>query len=154
VIEGSFPCPIDGVEQDAWERFVRACATGKRLGAVSETNALGIFELRPRRLADLGILRNLRRTQPGEHGPKAIWIGCFVDAAFGVQLRKRFEVQYQVFCASVREHADRLMSGALKRPESLTLSGALAALHRAGEGALERLNPKTAALVESANGLF
>lgn len=134
----SIPSPIDGVNADAWSRFVRALATkvvngvpaARDLREVSPSGGLGWFEMRPRRLADLGLVTNLRRsTTPGG---RQVWEGDFVLPL----TRKRFldnpVVQYNALVRSVTDHLAHV--GDL--PAGVSMSGALAILHRAGPGAL------------------
>lgn len=143
---------LAGIEDDAWTDFVLAMKT-QELGAVSASNELGMFGLRPRRLADLGLMRNLKGVRsPTE---RMIWIGEWVPPLSEAKFLADPRLQYRAFCESMKRYAAGM--GAI--PDGLSLSGALAVLHRCGPGGLETWSreerfPSTEALVEKTNGIF
>ena len=144
--------PIEGVTPIAWTKLVRTLST-QPLNAIAVSGALGSYEMRPRRLADLGLMTGVRRV---ERGGVRVWRGTFVlpltEAAF---LRDK-DVQYDVLVRSVLDH----LSIAEARPDGVTLSGALALLHRAGPEVLRTWGvaapqfDSTARVFERANGIF
>lgn len=115
-----------GVSPDAWRRLVGALALGedgrpRPLGAVSRRGGLGCFEIRARRLQDLGHGRAARRTG-------GVW-----EIAFRSPLsRERFLAsllqQYDALSTSLARF-DAQVAG-LPRPEGASRSGVLAVLQR------------------------
>ena len=141
------------VSDEAWTRFVLALKTAKP-SSVSASNALGMFEMRPRRLGDLGILRNVRCSLSPNH--RLVWIGDFVPPLTEKSFLASPEIQYKAFSESMRRYL--MMLPILQ--EGMTLSGALAILHRCGPTGLDKWKteserfPETISLYEKANGLF
>ena len=159
--------PLPGVPAEAWERFAQELAlmpdprdpaklVPRPMGAVSESGGLGAYDMRPRRLVELGLGRNLRSVHPKPGGAR-FHICDFVlpltqDAYLGNPL-----TQYLALTRSMKRYHADLVSGALPRPEGVSLGGALAILHRGGRGALTAwpdLFPDTRALCERARGAF
>lgn len=156
---------IAGVSDEAWSRFVEAMKTAP-LGEVSSSNALGMFELTPRRLADLGVMSSRLRRTKSPITKKTIWTGWFLKdgkidrtpASADAFLRSPWR-QYDAFAASMRDYASRIASGAVAVPDGVSLAGALAILHRAGPRGLENWSAgnrfkATEALYERARGAF
>lgn len=150
--------PLSDVSDDAWAGFVRTMATGA-LGAVTSHNALGLFELSPRRLADLGYLskRHLKRRKSA--AGKTIWTSVFVPPLTSDQFLSSPWLQYRAFTESMRDYASRMAAGVIEVPEGMSRAGALAVLHRAGPGGLsswargKRL-PATERLLSAVEGIF
>lgn len=152
---------IDGVSDEAWTEFARALKTAEP-GAVSASNALGMFELRPRRLADLGIMRNVSMVRSPTK--RMVWVGEFVKGT-----QKQFlaspKAQYEAFAKSMGLYVDGLRDGSIARPDGgvpdgMTLSGVLGILHRCGPSGLKNWNDEdkrfdeTIALFQRTNGIF
>lgn len=143
--------PLDGVSDAQWSKFCRLMATQK-VGDVSESNALGMFAMRPRRLADLGYIESTAtvRTPKG----RQVFVGDFKPPLTAKKFLANAMEQYRAFVRSVKDHWTRLKGGKIKKPDWMSDSGALAALHRGGPPALEKRMSDTAALVERVDGVF
>lgn len=150
---------LASVDDERWTQFVLAMKTAA-LDSVSGSNALGAWEMRAKRLADLGLMDNLRygKTPLGR-------LACDGDFREPLTKRKFLEnagVQYRVFAASMRRYVDGLTDGTIKHvPDSaMTLSGALAILHRCGPGGLVKWADEssrfsdTSDLFDRTNGIF
>ncbi len=156
------PTEIRGVPDAAWTRFVLALKTAQP-GAVSASNAYGMFEMKPRRLADLGLMKNLRKTRLPPPVDRLIWVGEFVPPLTQKKFLADLSAQYRALSDSVRKYVEGLRDGTIPRlqdpPGEMTLSGALAVLHRSGPRGLrtweeaERFGD-TVAVYERANGIF
>lgn len=153
--------PLPGVSDEAWTKFCRVMQT-QGAGDVSASNALGLFALKPRRLADLGIVRQVSSVR-APNG-RMVWTGEFIRPMTSDKFLKDSVAQYNAFVRSMKDYAGRIKSGDIPQPEGgasgITLSGALAILHRAGPGGLKHWNkegerfPETVALFEKANRVF
>jgi len=149
---------ISGVPDEAWTGFTLAMKI-QAPGAVSASNELGMFGIRLRRLADLGLVKNLRKTRsPTGH---MVWLGDWVPPLTQKLFLDTPRYQYKAFAGSMRRYDRALRDGLMAhRPEGLTLSGMLAVLHRCGPSGLEswarrdRRFPATVEVVERANGIF
>jgi len=156
------------VSDEAWTRFALAMKTAA-VGAVSKSNALGMYELKPRRLADLDLVMNLStmRTAPTADCPKGrvIWIGDFVPPLSAKMFLTDPNLQYVTFVKSMKNYVDGLRSGTIPKPEGgkpagASLSGVLAILHRAGPKGLAKWNDEssrfedTENLYTATNGIF
>lgn len=153
---------IPGVPDEAWTEFALAMKTAAP-GSISSSNAFGMFEMKPRRLADLGLMRNIvsARSSSGRMAWKGDWTPPLTEKKFLASAAD----QYEAFGASMRKYIEGLEDGSVPQPESgvpadVTLSGALAILHRCGPQGLVRWTdegsrfPETIALVQVANGIF
>ena len=153
---------IPGISDEAWTEFSKAMKTAE-VGSVSASNGHGMFEMKPRRLADLGLMKELSCLR----GPmnRMVWKGEFVSPLTQKIFLKDPKVQYRAFSASMRKYVDGLRDNSIPRPdggrpEGLTLSGALAVLHRCGPSGLKTWNdeenrfPDTVNLYQRANGIF
>ncbi len=152
VLESAFP----GVSHEAFTDWVFAMRV-QPLGAVSESNGLGLFDMRYKRLADFGFVTNIRYrrdAQTNRSVQEADWGSTLTLEKFLASA----SIQYKVFCASSRKYLDALRSGELVRPEGVSESGALAILHRGGPGALKKWSDerfeKTEELFKRTNGWF
>jgi hypothetical protein len=162
VTEALLPSIFEGVSDEDWTVFVKAMHTAMP-SAISSTNAMGMFEMKPKRLADLGIMHNIKCTRSPTTGCMA-WVGDFVSPLTAKSFLGTPRLQYQALCSSMKDYVQRLRDGSISHedvPEDLTLSGVLAILHRLGPQGLRTWNdtskPRfegTEALVARANGVF
>jgi hypothetical protein len=147
--------PLPGVEDECWTEFVRRMVTAA-LSAVSAANALGRFEMTPRRLADLGIVERLgRRRAEG----RTIWVAVFLPPLTCEKFLRSPGAQYDAFSRSMTDYAKRLDSGEIANEPCVSLSGALAILHRCGPQGLDTWTSgerfaATRALHTKVEGLF
>ena len=155
---------LENVSDRAWTDFVLAMKIAEP-SAVSSSNALGMFELKPRRLADLGLVKNVAAVttrSPHESSRRMLWAGEWVSPMTQDKFLASPRAQYAVFAESMKRYVDAIDKGEIEVPvetEELTLSAGLAVLHRGGPHGLvswsqgERF-PLTVALVERTNELF
>jgi hypothetical protein len=146
---------IPGVPDEAWTEFSLTMKTASPK-SISKSGSLGMFEMKPRRLADLGLMRNVEK--------KKSWTGQWVPPLTESGFLSSAVEQYDAFGKSMRDYIAGLDSGAVPQPEDglprdMTLSGALAILHRCGPQGLLRWAdgerfPETEALYKAANGIF
>lgn len=154
--------PLAGVPDKAWTKFVVAMRGDTKVGEVSDSNDLGMFKMRPRRLADLGMIKNHRRV----HDPKTdkqIWVGEFTKGSPKDFLRSP-ALQYQTFVGSMTDYVQGMKNGSVPtpeggRPKDMSLSGALAVLHRCGPKGMRTWNDgerfeSTQELYDRVNGIF
>jgi len=150
------------VSDEAWTRFALAMRTAQP-GAVSKSNALGMFEMKPRRLADLDLVINLScsRSKDG----RVIWVGEFIPPLTAKMFLTDPNLQYVTFVKSMKNYVDGLRSGTIPKPDGgkpagASLSGVLAILHRAGPKGLKNWNDEssrfeeTETLYDKVNGIF
>lgn len=145
----------DAANDEQWTAFVFALKTAPQMD-VSPSNCLGMFEMRVKRLLDFGLVKNVeyKRSPAG----RMVWSGEFVPPLTDAAFRKSAALQYTVFSASMRDYAKKVDVDEL--PEGMTLSGALAILHRCGPNGLAMWEneasrfPDTIALYNRANGIF
>lgn len=153
---------IPNVSDEAWTRFVFAMKTAQP-GAISASNALGMFEMKARRLADLGLVKDIKRARSPLG--RLMWVGEFVAPLTQRDFLSKSAIQYQAFVDSMRSYIDGLCAGTVAKPDGgfpagMTLSGALAVLHRGGPNGLKSWNSEddrfedTVALFERVNGIF
>jgi len=153
------PSPLVGVTDVAWNRFLGVMHV-QAINAVSTSGGFGCFDLRPRRLAEIRIMRDVkleRRSRDEDLGGKrAVYVGEFVSSTREAFLNS-FPMQLDAFVKSNRLY-DIVLRQELHRPEGVSRSGALAILHRGGKGALatwpEKALEETKALFERANLIF
>jgi hypothetical protein len=159
----TIPSALPGVSDDAWTQFVVAIRGDAGVGDVSDSNALGMFQLRPRRLADLGLIQNVSSTR-APNG-RMVWVGNFIAPMTAKKFLSDPVVQYKTFCASMQKYVAGMKDGSIPtpdggRPADMSLSGALAVLHRCGPSGIKTWNdeenrfPETVDLYNRANGLF
>lgn len=153
---------IPGVTDGQWTDLVLALKTAG-IDAVSPSNAMGMFEIKPRRLADIGLVQNLRRTTSPEG--RLIWAGDFVPPMTAKKFMANASLQYKALGDSMRDYMAKLCDGTIdvkeedELPEGMTLSGALAILHRCGPSGLrnwidDQRFSDTEALYGRCNGIF
>lgn len=146
---------IDGVSDIAWTNFVRAMMTQSH-DRVSESNCIGMFELTPRRLADLGLIKPGSLARGKSKKGRTIWAAELVDGIRPDTLLKSPRAQYRIFSLSMKKYADDIAGGTIAKNETMSLAGALAILHRAGPHGLksETLFPATQAAFIRAKDIF
>jgi len=152
---------IEGVSDEAWTNFVLSMKTALP-NAVSASGAFGMFEMRPRRLADLGITKNVVPVNSPTR--RMMWIGEWVPPLTEEKFLKSPKIQYETFVNSMKNYDAGMADGSIKAPEywpeEMTWSGALAILHKCGPSGLvtwadeERRLPATLDLYYKTNGLF
>lgn len=153
------PSPIEGVSDEAWTRWVAAMRVGYA-GTVSDTSKLGLFGFKVQRLADLNLVYDVAPTNARETGHMA-WTCTWRPPLSQEAFLTNQKLQYAALVSSTRLYALAIASGEIEVPDSdLTLSGALALLHKCGPRALAHWDdeatrrPTTVRLVEATNGLF
>jgi uncharacterized membrane protein YjjP (DUF1212 family) len=152
--EVQLPSPLPEVDAGAWTTFVRAMMTATTTH-VSASNALGAFEMTPRRLQDLGVLSELKRTRSIK-SRRVIWAANKeIDHESAKKFLRSISMQMKIFERSMVDYASKLSAGAVKLPDGCSLSGALALCHRAGFAGLSAARfPATQDLYQRANGIF
>lgn len=155
---------LQGISDRAWTDFVYALKVAEP-GAVSDSNEHGMFAMKPRRLADLGVMGNLRCTRAPTGPKRMVWVGDFVKPMTREKFLASPGAQYKALCDSMRAYVRGLSDGSVPnpaggRPADMTLSGALAVLHKCGPSGLKSWNdegdrfPATVALYDKTNGIF
>lgn len=127
------PSPFPPVPTDAWTAFVRAMAT-QATGTISPSNGLGLFEMKPRRLQDLGLMMDV---VPLRRNGKCVWTGRFVSPLSPRRFLSDPVLQYNTFVASMTDYTGRIDRGDLVLPDGMSRAGALAILHRSGPAGLK-----------------
>lgn len=145
--------PLEGVSSAAWQRFVAGLEI-QGMSDVSESGGLGSYDVRARRLVELGYARNLRRDTIGK---RQVYLCDFVLP----WTQKRFlsdpVAQYAVLVKSMRAYYNALSSGELQKPQNISMAGALAILHVGGRGALrnaDTLFENTKKIYDAVQGAF
>jgi hypothetical protein len=146
--------PLAGVSTAAWDRLVRACSV-QGISEISRSGGYGFLDLRPRRLAELGLMESLRSERLNG---RQVWRGDFVPPHSEAEFLGSALVQLAAFRLSMRDYDARISSGELRLAEGSSKSGTLAILHRGGTGALaswpRRALSDTMALYRASDGLF
>jgi hypothetical protein len=153
---------LSGVSDEKWTKFAKAMRT-QEVGAISASNEMGLFAMKPRRLADLGIMRELNQVRAPTG--RMIWVGAFAAPLTQDAFLRSPKVQYIAFADSMRRYADDLQSKKISRPDKgvdqgTTRSGVLAILHKSGLSGLqhwgdkEKRFPNTVDLFHKVNGIF
>lgn len=159
----TFKSPFKKVSDEKWTEFVNAMRTAE-LSNVSDSNALGAFEMKMRRLGDLGLVKNLRCVRSPDTN-RLIWEGDFVSPMTAKRFLSDPDAQYRAFSDSMRDYRKRIKKGEVPWPEGglvdgTTFSGVLAILHRAGPKGIanfadpEKRFPETEELYNKVNGIF
>lgn len=146
--------PLAGVPADAWRSLVAALDV-QPISAVSTSGGLGSYDVRPRRLVEIGYAVNLRSSRTG--AGRQIYVCDFVLPWTQRRFLADPVAQYVVLTRSSSLYYEAMRSGELQRPDGVSLSGALAILHVGGRGALKGwpdLFSDTRARFEAAQGLF
>lgn len=158
---------LPNVPDAAWTKFAHAMQTAA-VGAVSKSNALGMFELTPRRLADLGLVTNIEKTRGAADASgksRMVWVGEFVPPMTSRKFLSNPVAQYRAFSRSMKDYVEGMRAGSVPvpdggRPRDMTLSGALAVLHRCGPSGIKTWNDagdrfeQTEQLYGKVNGIF
>lgn len=153
----TLPSPISHVPREAWTTFCRAMQT-QRLGQVSESNSLGLFELKPRRLGDLGLVDRLSLTRASNG--RMVWVGSFKPPLSAKAFLTNPLLQYNSFVQSMVSYMREIRNGSIVLPDGMSLSGALAILHRCGPKGIVNWHqekgrfPDTKAAYERAKDIF
>lgn len=161
--------PLKGVTDEQWKAYLRALATPSHSGKVSAKLALGAFLFTYPRLADLGLVRNVRRATLNG---RPVWTGDFVAPLTLERFLDSPTLQLEAMAKSAVDYAPKVrvlfdkylgarFVGATNQPA--TLSGLLAIAHRGGlkglaswvknEGDRAKF-PNTTAAYNAANGIF
>lgn len=164
----SLKSPLPGVALPAWQRFVSALELEdvpgaaprlRRMDEVSVRGGFGSYDLRPKRLGELGYVTDLVRAGGrAMRGRPQIYACRFVPPL----TRERFladpRAQLEALGKSMRGYQQDLEAGRLLRPAGMSLAGVLALLHCGGRGALAAwpgdLFDHTRAVYERARGAF
>lgn len=133
-VEVILPSQLESVLDADWTKFVQGMMTAK-LKEVSLSNCLGMFELSPRRLNDLGLIDGLVRSKSSTG--RSIWVGVFRPPTTHRMFLLNPKAQYDAFCVSMKDYVDRISTGVISKSDDMSLSGALAILHRAGPRGLD-----------------
>lgn len=163
--DGGFTLPsiLPNVSDASWTQFVVAIRGDAGVGDVSDANAMGMFQMRPRRLSDLGLIQNVSSTR-APNG-KMLWVGNFVAPLTARKFLSDPALQYKTFCASMKKYVAGMKDGSVPtpdggRPSDMSLSGALAVLHRCGPSGIKTWNDvdnrfsDTEDLYNATNGIF
>ncbi len=160
---------LPGVSHKAWTDFVFAMKVAP-LNSISKSNGLGMFDIRYKRLQDLGLVTNLSyRRDPIIN--RSVQVADWVPPLTKDKFLKSANAQYKTFVASMKAYFDELRTGTLTvgvngnaviitLPRGVSYSGALAILHRGGRSALAKWSDPTQQfeatreLVRVANGAF
>jgi hypothetical protein len=138
--------PLVEASDLAWTKFVRVLAV-QPLASVSASNCIGLWAHRPRRLIDIGVMRNPRsfRAPSG----RMIHAGDFIPPMTDLRFLRSPMAQYDALVKSMVEYAREF------EPKGMSLAGMLAILHRAGPPGLSgKLFSDTQALFTRAQDLF
>lgn len=146
--------PLPGIPPAAWRRLVDALEV-QPVASVSASGGLGAYDLRPRRLVELGYASGLRycRTAAGRQVHACEFARPWTEARF----LSDPVAQYAALSRSLSLYFGALMNGELRRPAGVSLSGALAILHVGGRGALDgwpKLFDGTRVRYEAARDIF
>ena len=149
--------PLPGVDDLPWVTFVRLMVAAP-FTEVSQSNNLGMFQMTPRRLADLGVVERLSRAKHPVTR-RTIWVANFVAPLTSDAFLRSPQVQYWCFARSMCDYTDRMEKKEIERPSSMSKAGALAILHRAGPNGLKTWTrndryPETEAAFERVEGVF
>ena len=152
---------LPGVSDEKWTAYVRQMISAPLI-SVSASNGLGMFELMPRRLADLGLVTCLQRSksEPVEgQKSRTIWVAVFVPPMTPERFLRNPRKQTEAFGLSMRDYDAKMRLGLIRRDPGMSRSGALAILHRAGPNGLDTWRtherfPATKQVFEKVAGLF
>jgi hypothetical protein len=153
---------LPGVSDKAWTKFACAMKTAPT-GAVSKSNEIGMYAMKPRRLADLDLVMNIETTRSPDG--RMVWVGDFVPPMTAAKFLRDPRAQYDAFAKSMRQYLDGMKRGTIStpeggRPKEMSLSGALGVLHRAGPNGMKKWNDEssrfedTKKLFALVNGIF
>lgn len=145
--------PLDDVSSDAWRRLLSVLET-QPTGATSASGGLGSYDIRPRRLIEMGYATKAKSFKlDGRQVHSCTWLAPWTEQRF---LSDPI-AQYTVLAKSMRMYYDALRRDELKKPSEMSFAGALMVLHIGGRGALKswpNLFENTRALYDAAQGAF
>lgn len=152
------PSEIEDVSDEDWTKWVQAMKVGEPT-TITDSGALGLFGIKPRRLEDLGLMKNV---EPFNERRRMKWDGDWVPPMTREAFLGNPSIQYRLLAISTRLYCQALADGEIRWPNSddVTLSGALALLNKCGPRVLEdwadasRRKPSTEELFKATNGLF
>lgn len=155
--------PMPETDNNGWAAFVKAMLAGKP-NTVTPTYGLGMFGFGMRRLADYGLVDNVRRVD--FHG-NAVWAGDWNEPYSLQSFLGNRQLQYEVFKTDMENKAQYIKeSGAVGHVidgKPATLSGLLAVAFKTTEQSFRSwlANPEqrkqfasTTAAFEKSNGIF
>jgi len=155
--------PFTSVQSKNWSRFVKVMGKGQS-GTITKGARYGLFLFGVRRLADLGMVTNVKR---GTYRGQTVWTGTWVAPYSETAFLTSPQLQYRAFIKSCQIYAGKYAAARKQSPgifivngKQLTLSGFLALTHLIGfMGAVDSLKKKTLkadtlAFTAKANGLF
>lgn len=147
---------LPGIYDEQWTDYAFAMKIANR-GDISLSNGLGMFDIRYKRLEDLGFVTNISyKRDPiiNRSVQVAEWLPPYTQDKF----LKSANFQYRAFSASNRHYFKELRNRSLSMPPGVTFSGALAILHRGGRSALAKWATQqfdeTREIFDMANGIF
>ncbi len=114
---GELASPFAGVPAAVWSKFVKVMARGKET-TVTPGQMFGLFLMGIRRLADLGLVANIRRaTSRG----RTIWMGDWISPYSAQMFLDSSRLQYQTFVKSMVNYAKKYRAIQQQNPALLRL---------------------------------
>jgi hypothetical protein len=150
----SIPSPLKSATAAAWERLCCALEM-QHLEEVSESGGLGMYDMRPRRLVELGYAHDLKTTRTAKG--RQIHVCEFILPWTQTRFLSNPLAQRTALSQSMRVYEGEILSGKIVKPKDASISATLVILHRGGRGALKawpEMFDETKALYERARGLF
>jgi hypothetical protein len=147
--------PLAGVSDDGWRRLITALEI-QPMRAISGSGGLGSYDVRPRRLVELGYATDLRYACR-VHNRREVQICDFISPWSQKRFLSDPVAQYTVISKSLSLYYRALQANEIQRPKGMSLAGALAVLQIGGRGALEswpNLFNNTRVVYEAAKGAF
>ena len=155
--------PFKQIPTKNWSKFTKVMAKGKE-GTITKGARYGMFLFGVRRLADLGLVSNVKR---GTYRGQTVWTGTWIPPYSEAKFLTSSKLQYRTFIKSMLQYAKKYAAARKQKPQlfrlgnvPLTMSGFLAFAHLAGfMGAInslksKKIRPDTLAFVKKVNGLF
>lgn len=130
----SLPLAILGIEPARWHQFQRDMEVSK-VGVMTCSGGYGAFDIRPRRLVEMGYAKGLKRSKSGR---REIWVCEFQPPWTARKFLASPLAQVAAFRASMRDYASKISRSEITLPPGCSLAGALAILHVGGTGALAK----------------
>lgn len=122
------------LSSNVWTLFRKAFEVAPS-HVVTRSGGYGLYDLRPRRLVELGYANGLRRAL---NGKREIWKCSFTGGWTERMFLGNPARQREVFRLSMMDYAAQIERGQITLPDGCTLAGALAILHLGGRGALKK----------------
>lgn len=150
--------PINGVPFHAWEKFVSVMVLAPKTH-VSPRNRLGTFQMDPKRLKDIGAIKEVKKNELGA------WEGKWSSGLTQSDFLGSLPLQYATFVRSVRAMAPKVsgLVGSEVDGKKASLSGLLGVGHIAGEVGVfgwvssadeRRRFGRTTEMFDKTNGIF